>query len=147
MARDAIIYKKVCQENGHDYIMRDAPTSSFMCRQCGGTPDEQTDEQTDDDLEAVEGKPIVMDKSVLLDLPEYSTSYPTGIFYGKRWRALVPIADPECPAPHDIGMPLFLHSDCHPDMPTWASYKDGAVTIVCAECGTFIISILVAGND
>ncbi len=47
MARDASIYKKVCQEHGHDYIGDDY-SRSFVCRKCGGTPDESPSERDAD---------------------------------------------------------------------------------------------------
>lgn len=39
---------------------------------------------------------------------------------------------------------VFLHSECHPEMPTWAKYHDGKVTIICCECEQEIASFIVA---
>jgi hypothetical protein len=41
---------------------------------------------------------------------------------------------------------LILHSNCHPDTPTWAEYNAnaGTLTIRCAECNHRIVRIAVA---
>lgn len=48
---------------------------------------------------------------------------------------------PECT--HEDGA-YFLHSNCHPRVPTWAMYQHGAVTIICAECHKIVCQIAVA---
>lgn len=40
--------------------------------------------------------------------------------------------------------PLYLHSRCHPDVPTWARYEDGEVIITCAKCVKVVAVIEVA---
>lgn len=42
---------------------------------------------------------------------------------------------------HGHGGPLYFHSVCHPDAPTWAKYEDGEVVIECAECGKRVVAI------
>jgi hypothetical protein len=41
---------------------------------------------------------------------------------------------------------LFLHSACHPDIPTWAEYqvKTGMLRVTCADCQRLIAEIAVA---
>ena len=42
---------------------------------------------------------------------------------------------------------IFLHSLCHPNAPTWASYRGGVLSISCAECGRHICAVAVARRD
>ena len=39
---------------------------------------------------------------------------------------------------------LTLHSSCHRDAPTWATYRDGQLRLTCAACATEIAVIVVA---
>jgi len=39
---------------------------------------------------------------------------------------------------------VFLHSECHPEVTTWAKYHDGKVTIICSKCEEEIVSFVVA---
>jgi phage FluMu protein Com len=52
--------------------------------------------------------------------------------------------EPSCD--HKNEGPIFFHSHCHHDAPTWVSYhKDrGVIRIVCAECNKLIVQLLVA---
>lgn len=38
---------------------------------------------------------------------------------------------------------LWLHSRCHTDVPTWATYEDGQLEITCAECAKPVAVIAV----
>lgn len=40
---------------------------------------------------------------------------------------------------------LYLHSRCHPDSPTWVRYVKGSgeLEVLCAECRTCFVKILV----
>lgn len=40
--------------------------------------------------------------------------------------------------------PVWFHSNCHIEAPTWCTYYDGELTIKCSECGSEIASIAVA---
>jgi hypothetical protein len=40
--------------------------------------------------------------------------------------------------------PIFFHSACHPDEPTWASYRGGILTVTCRVCEHVVISVHVA---
>lgn len=44
------------------------------------------------------------------------------------------------------GVPLVLHSKCHPTEGTWVQYFQGELKIVCAVCETIVTSIAVASN-
>lgn len=50
-------------------------------------------------------------------------------------------AKPGCD--HSTHEGLWLHSKCHPPAPTWCYYKDGILTITCAECEKPIAAIVV----
>ena len=39
---------------------------------------------------------------------------------------------------------IYMHSQCHPDSPTWVNYSEGYLTIECAECDAVITVIKVA---
>jgi hypothetical protein len=49
--------------------------------------------------------------------------------------------DPGC---EECG-PFWFHPRCHPEAPTWASYHQGELRLVCAECDATVIAIAVAG--
>lgn len=54
-----------------------------------------------------------------------------------------------CAAPgcdHTAHDGLFLHSACHPDMPTWTEYqpKTGNLRVTCAACDSTLAEIAVA---
>jgi hypothetical protein len=53
--------------------------------------------------------------------------------------------NPNCHSDHSV---LFLHSNCHPEAGTWASYdkSTGVLTIECVECQEPVASILVAAS-
>jgi hypothetical protein len=40
--------------------------------------------------------------------------------------------------------PVYLHASCHLESPLWISFSEGALTVTCAECKTFVTSIKVA---
>jgi hypothetical protein len=42
---------------------------------------------------------------------------------------------------------IFLHSRCHPQAPTWSSYRAGVMTVSCAVCGRHICAVAVATRD
>lgn len=42
---------------------------------------------------------------------------------------------------------LYLHSRCHPGVPTWAVYEAGKLRIECSECGATVTTVLVADTD
>ena len=41
---------------------------------------------------------------------------------------------------------LWFHARCHLGSPTWVTYRDGVVTIVCARCDREIASLVVASR-
>lgn len=54
-----------------------------------------------------------------------------------------------CAAPgcaHDGHGPLYVHANCHPSEPPWASYIDGELTVVCSVCRAPVIVIAVAAE-
>lgn len=53
---------------------------------------------------------------------------------------LMRCAAPDC----GCGGELWFHSACHPEIPAWAVYDDGMITLRCAECDTAIAEIVVA---
>lgn len=42
---------------------------------------------------------------------------------------------------------MFFHGRCHVQSPTWAEYKDGNLTVTCAECKSVICVIAVASLE
>lgn len=42
------------------------------------------------------------------------------------------------------GHEMYFHARCHMEAGTEASYKDGVITMSCAQCGLFIADIKVA---
>lgn len=50
--------------------------------------------------------------------------------------------NPDCTDSHE-GDPLFLHSECHPGVPTWAEYENGELKVTCAACGKQVAVIAV----
>ena len=48
---------------------------------------------------------------------------------------------PGCDEEHG---PLYLHSRCHPEAPTWTLYEDGVLRVECAECREEVAIIRVA---
>lgn len=53
-------------------------------------------------------------------------------------------SNPGCTEDHG---PLYFHSRCHPESPTWTHYENGVLTIECAECRTTITTVQVADNQ
>ena len=53
-------------------------------------------------------------------------------------RALVPSCG------HDGEDGMWIHSACHPEMPTWCLYADGVLRIECALCKKKIVEVRVA---
>lgn len=49
---------------------------------------------------------------------------------------------PDCESPDHTE--LFLHSMCHPEIPTWASYDNGVLVIRCAQDDKVVVRIKVA---
>jgi hypothetical protein len=43
--------------------------------------------------------------------------------------------------------PLYMHSKCHPEAPTWARYFDGVLTIECSVCRKVIAEFAVASRN
>lgn len=41
---------------------------------------------------------------------------------------------------------IYLHSRCHPDVPTWTSYRAGVLSTWCAACGRQVSAVAVAGR-
>ncbi|MHC4550592.1 MAG: hypothetical protein ACYTEZ_17655 [Planctomycetota bacterium] len=39
---------------------------------------------------------------------------------------------------------VYLHSRCHPDVPTWSSYRAGVLSVWCAACGRQVCAVAVA---
>lgn len=39
---------------------------------------------------------------------------------------------------------IYLRSRCHPDVPTWASYRAGVLSTWCAACGRQVSAVAVA---
>jgi hypothetical protein len=39
---------------------------------------------------------------------------------------------------------LYLHSRCHPDVPTWSVLTGNVLTIQCAECENVIVRLKVS---
>lgn len=42
--------------------------------------------------------------------------------------------------------PIYFHSKCHIEVPTWVKYENGALIISCAQCKEIIAEIIVASN-
>jgi hypothetical protein len=51
--------------------------------------------------------------------------------------------NPDCD--HREDPELFLHSVCHPNVPTWVSYDRlvGALTVRCADCERVVVVVAV----
>lgn len=48
--------------------------------------------------------------------------------------------------------PTYIHSNCHPDTPTWANIDrtpqgQGVVTIRCADCDRVVVRLRLAGRE
>jgi hypothetical protein len=39
---------------------------------------------------------------------------------------------------------MFFHSNCHPGVPTWCEYREGAIFVRCAECNKLVVAVAVA---
>lgn len=37
--------------------------------------------------------------------------------------------------------PLWMHSNCHPEKPTWARYENGTLRIECSKCKREILTV------
>jgi hypothetical protein len=42
---------------------------------------------------------------------------------------------------------IYFHSRCHPDVPTWTSYRAGVLSTWCAACGRQVSAVAVARRD
>lgn len=42
---------------------------------------------------------------------------------------------------------IYFRSRCHPDVPTWTSYRAGVVSVWCAACGRQVTAVAVAHRD
>jgi hypothetical protein len=42
---------------------------------------------------------------------------------------------------------LYLHSRCHPDVPTWSVITGDVLTIECAKCKKVIVRLKIAGEE
>jgi hypothetical protein len=42
---------------------------------------------------------------------------------------------------------LYIHSVCHPSVPTWARYRGDVLTIECAACERVIGSFVIASRE
>jgi hypothetical protein len=36
---------------------------------------------------------------------------------------------------------LYMHSNCHPDRPTWAVYQNGTLRVECSKCKREILTV------
>lgn len=55
-------------------------------------------------------------------------------------------SNPNCDhTSHDSEM--YIHSNCHPEAPTWCIYDGGVLSVICSECENYIADILVASGQ
>jgi hypothetical protein len=51
---------------------------------------------------------------------------------------------PGCEHSHHDG--IYLHARCHLDAPTWASYREGVLTLTCSRCGRHVDAVAIAAR-